>query len=183
MPKKFIRRFLPSDHSFKSHKALSFLGDRLHNPNLWHLNRRSVSGAFANGLFMAFMPFPAQMAMAAIVALFSRINLPVSVALVWITNPITIPPMFYFAYRVGAWILNVPVGAGLPFEFSYDWLMTELGAAWQPFVLGCFVVATCCSLIGYFSVRIVWRIIVQRSWQQRKLRRFLRRKKTEDQAD
>jgi uncharacterized protein (DUF2062 family) len=79
----------------KGHKNLSFLGEKLHDPNLWHLNRRSVSAAFAIGLFAAWIPTPGQMVIAAIIALYFRANLPISVALVWITNPLTMPPMFY----------------------------------------------------------------------------------------
>ncbi|MEC8208404.1 MAG: DUF2062 domain-containing protein, partial [Pseudomonadota bacterium] len=46
MPKKFIRRFLPDHQSIKQNKALKIFGKVLHEPNLWHLNRRSASGAF-----------------------------------------------------------------------------------------------------------------------------------------
>ena len=54
MPKKFIRRFLPDPQSIKQNKALKIFGSVLHEPNLWHLNRRSASGAFGIGLFFAF---------------------------------------------------------------------------------------------------------------------------------
>jgi uncharacterized protein len=47
---------------------------------------------------MMYMPPIGQMFMAAAAAIVLRVNLPISVALVWITNPLTIPPMFYFAY-------------------------------------------------------------------------------------
>ena len=47
--------------------------------------------------------------LASVLAIVSRCNLPVAFALVWITNPLTIPPMFYFAYRLGAWLLGMDV--------------------------------------------------------------------------
>ena len=69
MPKKLIKKYLPDPEKLKQQKSLQFLGDRLHEPNLWHLNRRSVSLAFAIGLFVAWIPTPTQMAIAAISAL------------------------------------------------------------------------------------------------------------------
>ena len=93
MAKKIIQRFMPSDETIKNNKSLKFLGDRLHDPILWHLNRRSVAKAFAIGLFFAWVPLPTQMAMSAAVAFYFRAHLAISVALVWITNPLTMPPM------------------------------------------------------------------------------------------
>lgn len=108
MPKKLIKRFMPSHDRIKQQKALKIFGSVLYNPNLWCLNRRSAAGAFAVGLFIAFVPLPSQMIMAAGVAILCGVNLPLSVALVWISNPITMPVLFYFAYRVGAWLLHCP---------------------------------------------------------------------------
>ena len=69
MAKKLIRRYLPDPHKIRDHKHLRLFGTLLHDPNLWHLNRRSVSGAFAVGLFMAFVPMPFQMIPAAALAI------------------------------------------------------------------------------------------------------------------
>ena len=100
MPKKFIRRFLPDHQSIKQNKALKIFGSVLHEPNLWHLNRRSASGAFGIGLFFAFWPVPFQMWLSAGLAIPFRANLPLSVATVLVTNPFTIPPIFYGAYKL-----------------------------------------------------------------------------------
>ncbi|MDD1631223.1 MAG: DUF2062 domain-containing protein, partial [Methylococcaceae bacterium] len=62
---KLLHKFIPDHDVIKQHKNLQFLGDKLHDPNLWHLNRRSVSLAFAVGLFGAWIPTPGQMAIAA----------------------------------------------------------------------------------------------------------------------
>ena len=66
MPKKFIKRFVPGHETIHGHKTLRFLGPLIKDPNLLHLNRRSVSGAVGIGLFLAFVPVPFQMLLAAI---------------------------------------------------------------------------------------------------------------------
>ncbi|MCK5395736.1 MAG: DUF2062 domain-containing protein, partial [Gammaproteobacteria bacterium] len=159
MPRKFFQRFLPHPHKIKENKVLQIFGDWLHEPSLWHLSRRSVAGAFAVGLFFAWMPVPFQMALAAGAAILLGTNLPLSVVLVWITNPLTIPPMFYFAYTVGTWIVGEPA-SDFNFELTMDWLFNELSAIWKPFLVGCFTLATTSSLIGYITVEGIWRYMV-----------------------
>ena len=155
MPRKFLKRFMPDPHEIKNNKVLSIFGSLLHDPNLWHMNRRSIAGAFMVGLFFAWWPVPFQMALAAGGAILLRTNLPMSVAVVWITNPLTMPPMFYFAYVVGTWIIDVPE---VPFvmELSIDWLMSELSVIWKPFLTGCLMLAVISSAAGYFVMNYVW---------------------------
>lgn len=169
MPRKFIQRFMPNHEVIKRQKALKIFGNILYNPNLWCLNRRSASGAFALGLFMAFVPLPSQMIMSAGMAIFLGVNLPLSVALVWISNPITMPLMFYFCYKVGAKILHVPP-QGFHFELSWDFLLEQMSTIGPPFLLGCLICGLVSSAIGYFGIRGIWRYSVVRSWQQRRTR-------------
>jgi uncharacterized protein (DUF2062 family) len=110
------------------------------------------------------------MILAAIGAIVARVNLPISVVLVWITNPLTMPPIFYFAYKVGTWILDRPVQE-IHFELSGDWLMQELGHIWQPFLLGCFICGVISAVLGYVFMRGFWRLHVSRSWQHRRQKR------------
>ncbi len=166
MPRRLIKRYLPDPHKIRDHKHLRCLGSLLHDPNILHLNRHSVSGAFAVGLFFAFMPMPFQMLLAAIGAIIARVNLPISVALVWITNPLTIPPMFYFAYLVGTWILGTPPVGG-EFEFTAERIGQELSEIWKPLLLGSFVCGVVSATTGYLAIQIIWRWLVRRSWKQR----------------
>lgn len=170
MAKKLIRRYLPDAHKLRSHQHLRLFGSLLHNPNLWHLNRRSVAGAFAIGLFMAFVPMPFQMIPAAALAIVLRVNLPIAVALVWITNPVTMPPIYYFCYRIGAWLLDTPLDV-VKFQISWEWLGTELLRVWKPFLLGSLLVGTVCAAAGYFGMHALWRWHVIREWEKRKLKR------------
>lgn len=174
MPRKIIKRYLPDYHRIREHKHLKLFGQLLHDPNLWHLNRRSVSGAFAVGLFTAFVPVPFQMLLAAAFAVFVRVNLPISVSLVWVSNPATMPPMFYFAYKIGTWILGTPARK-VQFELSFEWLLSGLGAIWEPFLLGCLVLGVSSALVGTITVRLLWRLHVFRYIKKRRLRGDLKK--------
>lgn len=143
----------------RQHRYLRIFGNLLHDPNLFHFNRRSVAGAFAVGLFFAWIPVPFQMVFAAALAIPLRVNLPISVALVWTSNPVTMPPLFYFAYLLGTWILRIPEST-FHFELSFEWLGSGLMLIWQPFLLGCFVMAVASSLLGYLGIRLLWRLSI-----------------------
>ncbi|GMR00110.1 MAG: DUF2062 domain-containing protein [Zetaproteobacteria bacterium] len=166
MPRRFIKRYMPDYATIRRQKCLYCLGTLLHDPALWHLNRHSVAGAFFVGLLIAFVPVPFQMLLAASMAIVVHVNIPISVALVWLTNPLTMPPMFYFAYKVGQWMLNLP-DHDFDFELSWNWLSHGLSHIWQPFLLGCLVLGLASGILGYLSVRFAWRAYVIHKWRQR----------------
>jgi uncharacterized protein len=166
MPREFLKRFMPTPHEIRSNRYLKIFGTILHEPNLWHMNRRSIAGAFAVGMFFMWMPVPMQMVFAAGGAILFRTNLPLSIALVWITNPVTIPPMFYFAYVVGTWVIGVPA-MHFHFELSLHWLVNELSAIWKPFLTGCFLLAIISSITGYFTISNIWRYSVMKKRARR----------------
>lgn len=170
MPKKILQKYFPNPQTIKDNQSLKFLGDKLHEPNLWHLNRRSVSRAFMVGVFFAFMPMPFQMVAAAFVGIWVNSNLPISIGLVWISNPITIPPIFYFTYKVGTVILGLPTRS-FQIELSMEWVMTELGAIWQPLLLGSLICGILFSAMGYIGMQLFWRWHVVRNWKKRQLKR------------
>ncbi len=158
---------MPDPAKLQNHQHLRLFGRWLNNASLWHLNRRSAAGAFAVGLFMAWMPLPCQMLLAAGGAILLRVNLPVSVALVWLTNPLTIPPLFYFAYQCGSRLLGRP-----PVEFnlpqSFESLLGMMGSVGLPFLFGSVVLAIISSLLGYLLIRGLWRLSIQRRWARRR---------------
>ena len=169
MPRRFIKSYMPDHHQVRRSGWLQILGDRLHHPSLWHLNRRSVAGALGSGVFVAFIPLPGQMVIAAILSIWLRVNLPLAVAAVWITNPITIPPMFYFTYRVGAWLLDSQP-LDLQFQLSWDWLAYNLGIIWQPLLLGSLIVGIILGSLTYLVVILAWRYYVIVAWRKRQKR-------------
>jgi uncharacterized protein (DUF2062 family) len=170
MPKKMLLRYLPARQQVSEHPALRPVSKWLKNPEIWHLHRRSVSGAVFVGLFCAFLPIPFQMLLASFLAITWRCNLPLSFALVWVTNPLTITPIFYFTYRLGAWLLGMELEV-TGIELSWNWLMENFSSIGYPLVVGSLVCGWVAGVSGFVIVRLLWRLHVIRHWQKRQARR------------
>lgn len=179
MPKKYFRKFLPSHETIKQSRWASWFGGWLNHPNLWHLNRHSVSGGVAVGLFAGLIPGPLQMIGATLLAVLFRVNLPVAAVSTLYTNPFTIVPLYALAYQLGVFVTGhnngqSPVKLSLP-EMTWlnwptvmlDWFMS-LG---KPLAAGLPLLALSFAIVGYFSVRILWRAMVVWEWRKRALRR------------
>jgi hypothetical protein len=173
MARNFLKRFAPDPETIRRHPSLRLFQRWLHDPNLWHLNRYSVSSAVFIGFFIAFIPFPIHTLTAAIVAIWWRANLPVALMAVWLSNPITIPAQFYLAYKIGVRILNQPQHR-FAFELSISWLRTEFDVLWQPLLLGCLVCGLCAAFLGAAAVRVFWHAQVLARWRARQRRRAAR---------
>lgn len=163
--KNRIKKLLPDPQKLKEHKYLAFVGHKLGDPSLWHFNRKTVPAAFFAGLFTGYLPIPFQMVVAALLAIRLRCNLPLSVALVWFSNPLTYVPVFYAAYRVGAWTLGLETVIPRPFEFS--WLLGQLLPLW----VGSLICGLGLGGAGYITTKMLWRISIVRSWEARREKR------------
>lgn len=170
MPRRLFKRYMPDPESIRHNKSLRFLGKLLHDPNLWHINRHSVARAMAMGLFAAFIPLPMQMLIAASLAILVRANMPISVGLVWLTNPLTMPPVFYCTYKVGSWVLGIPP-MELPEHLTWEWISGELASVWQPFLLGSLIAGVVSGALAYGLTMLYWRWWVGHNWRKRALRR------------
>lgn len=166
MPRRLIRRLLPKPQTIREHRALRSISTRLQDANLWHLNRRSVSVAAFVGIFTALLPIPIQMLVAASAAIWLRCNITIAVVLVWTTNPLTMPPIFYLTYRLGAWLLGIPAHVS-KFELSLDWINASLHEIWLPLLLGSVVSGLVCATLAWALVQLLWRLSVRLKWRAR----------------
>jgi len=156
MPRRFFRKFAVKRHQIGENWLLAPVRHLLHDNRLWGIRRRTAVPAFAIGLFIAYLPFPGHIAMAVLMALTLRINIPVAVVASFASNPLTIYPMFYGAYRLGQTILNTPP-VPFDFEFSLNWLTNTFVTIWQPLMLGCLLLGTASAVVGYLVVDLLWR--------------------------
>ena len=78
MPRRFFRRFALKRETYKGQWFLAPFSHLLHDSRLWAIRRRNVVPAFALGLFVAYLPFPGHMLIAALLALLLRVHIPVA---------------------------------------------------------------------------------------------------------
>lgn len=178
--RRFFRKHLPSHESIRQNRYLARFGSLLHHPNLWHLNRRSVSGGVAAGLFAGLVPGsnPVQFALGALLAVAFRVNLPVAVAVTLYTNPFTIVPLYLLAYQYGK--LLVGGDASFTPEPAFRWSgfhqFLDAWLAWllsigKPLAVGLVALALTLAVAGYVFVQLGWRAYVILAWRRRKARR------------
>lgn len=175
MAKKLIKKIMPDMKHIRDHKHLKVFGKFIHDPNLWHLNRYSVSTAFSVGLFAAFVPMPFQMVLAAALAIIFRANLPISVALVWLTNPFTMPPLFYLAYKIGAYVLQQPIQSHIHYELSLEWVIEKFGSIGAPLLLGSLILGLGLGTLCNIAIRLYWRFAIAKEWRNRARKRASRK--------
>ena len=118
------------------------------------------------GLFIAFMPIPGHMLVAALAALLLRVNIPVAALAVWVTNPLTVVPIFYLAYRLGCAVMNIPAQS-FPEEFSWNWMTTQLVDVWKPLWFGSMILATSIASAAYIFINVVWRMSTAYRYRRR----------------
>jgi uncharacterized protein (DUF2062 family) len=125
MPRKFFRKYLPDHAQVRAHPWAQRFKPLLRHPNLWHLNRHSVAGGFAVGLFGGLIPGPVQMLAAAVLAILFRVNLPVAVAATLLTNPVTWPFIILAALAIGR-VVTGQEGRVVG-DFEFDWQHQNCG--------------------------------------------------------
>ena len=151
------------------------MGPVLQHPNLWHLNRRSVSGGVAVGAFAGLIPGPLQMIGGALLAVVFRVNLPVAVFTTFYTNPFTIVPLYIVAYEIGTLVTGQPNGIPQmppPLENGevLKWMaglmnwMTSLG---EPLLIGLPLLGVILAAASYVAVRGLWRLFIVVEWRKR----------------
>lgn len=145
--------------------------------NLLHANdppHRLALGC-AIGMFVAFTPtIGLQMVITIFLAWLLRANKVVGVPIVWISNPATFMPMYYWCYLFGCWILHWDAinrawwhalthpPPGWLASMAFYW--SRLGQVAIPLWLGCVVIGL---LLAYPTYYIVYNVV-----RTYRLRRF-----------
>ena len=102
----WFHRHIPTRESVHRHRLLRPFARQLSQPALWKMTHRSVPRAVALGLGIGvIIPFMHTI-IAAILAIPLRANVAIAAAFTLVVNPLTIPPLYYAAYRVGSWELH-----------------------------------------------------------------------------
>lgn len=82
-------------------KFMRIFGQRTLNPVLWYVNRKSISHAVFIGTFWGILPVPFHSVFIVLTVLLIEVNLPLSLTLAWLSNPLTVVPILYLGFLAG----------------------------------------------------------------------------------
>ncbi len=173
MPRKFIRRLSVPFRKNQRDTAwyLRPFHALLAHPVYFSVNRRSIVGGLALGLFIGVMPFLGHTPVVVLAALLLRVNLPVAVLSIWVANPLTYGPIFYGEYRLGTFLLNQA-----PTVVTLDLPWLELAAAlartWRPLWVGAIVSGIVVAGSAYVLGNAGWRLMTLWRLRRREERRL-----------
>jgi uncharacterized protein (DUF2062 family) len=156
MPRRLLKRLVPTQQALQERWFLRPFGDRLADPHLWTLHRRGVTAAFGAGLAICFIPLPVHLITACTTAVIWRLNIPVICGTTFLLNPFTAMPAYYLAYRVGVGLLGTPPHH-FKFHPTWEWFTHGLVPVWQPFVVGCIACGVVFGLVGWLALELLWR--------------------------
>ncbi len=146
-----IRRTLKK--TSKHHKLKDFIKKYKIPREYLSTSRRMVSKAVFIGLFIAFIPMPMQMLAVIAVTPFSKFNVPIALAMCWLSNPFTMPPMYYMEYVTGSFLLGMET---TPVEMTMEWFTNNLGNIFIPLYTGTAFYSVFGSSLAYYLVNYFW---------------------------
>ena len=168
----WLTRHIPTRDTVEHYRLLRPFAPHLRHPSLWRLNRRSVPRGVAVGLFVAIIiPFM-HTVIAALLAIPTRANVAVAAVFTLVVNPLTIPPMYYAAYRIGSWELRhegplVDPAAAERLSGELSRALFWIHHASGPIALGILTMAVAFAIVGYLAATLAWRYWSLSRWRSR----------------
>jgi len=106
------------------------------------------------GLFIAMIPMPAQMLAVLAFTFIGKFNFPVAIAMCWITNPFTMPFIYFIEYKTGALLLGQ---SSLEVELTLTWFENNLEQILIPLYFGALFYSVSLSFMAYYGINLYWR--------------------------
>ena len=167
----WITRHIPKRETLHENRLLRPFAHHLSKPELWRMHRRSVPMGVAVGLGIGIIiPFMHTL-LAALIAIPLRANVAIAAAFTLLVNPLTIPALYYVAYRTGMWEMHADAAVTNPvaaehFSSELSRFLFWIHEASGPIALGILTIAIGAAVLGYALTAIGWRM-----WLANKLRR------------
>lgn len=161
-----IKAHIPKREDIERNRFLAPFAHHLASPNLWHLNRRSVSRGVAVGLFTGVMVPVAHTPIAVLAAAPTRANAIVAAVATWAVNPLTLPPLLYGAHWLGKHVIRPVSGDLIPNE-KVSWLHSGIKLA-EATLVGLLPIAIVVASLGYAIALGAWRFRIARKLARRR---------------
>jgi uncharacterized protein len=170
--RRWLKNNTPDRHTLEKLWCLKPFTALVLDRGCWTFNRHSVTRAFALGLFIAFIPptpLPVHLVTCIILGVLFRLNLPVLIATVFVSNPFTWLPQVAGSIWVGAKLMGMDLMPVLHALKSRN-LWAEVHQLWAPLLLGALVLGLVAAGAGYVMAQLAWRAHVLYHLRRRRAR-------------
>lgn len=176
---KWWKKNAPTRESLEDVRWLRPFAHRILEPSLWRFTRRSVPRGVALGLVVGiFLMIPGlQIIGAAMLALPCRANVPIAVAMTFLSNPATTPFILYLSLIVGNRFVHSTADIGTVMMMIdhgaslREWAAWAASAAAPALIVGLFVISVVAAVVGYLLSGCLWRVWVSHKWTLRERHR------------
>ena len=166
---------MPTPDALRRNRWLRWLGPGLFHPRLWHMSRRGIALGAGIGVFFAFLIPIAQIPLSAAVSVALRANVPAAIVATLVNTPLTFPPVYYAAWKVGSRMLGertddaAAPALAIPHEQRPAHTQTglqqrarhALGDVGKPLIVGAVTFAVVFGLLAYLAVNAGWHLRVR----------------------
>lgn len=171
----WIRKHTPHRDELVQSRWLRPFAHRIAHSELWRFTRRSVPRGVALGLIVGiFLLIPGiQIIGVALLALPFRANIPIGVAMTFLSNPATTPLLLGSSIIVGnrAFGLHADVGTFMQLLSKRagisEWTAWFLSDAAPALLAGLFIISVIAAAIGYVLAIFLWRLWIGAKWRRR----------------
>src|ERR1700733_8503068 len=170
--KRWLKSVTPDRSTLEKHWCLKHFTAVMLDRRCWTFNRDTVSRSFALGLFIAFIPptpLPLHLVICALLGVYFRLNLPVLIATVFVSNPFTWVPQVAGSVWVGAKLLGLDL---MPFlrAVTHQTFWADMNVLWPALLLGALVLGLIAAAAGYVLAQFAWRARVIYQLRRRRAR-------------
>lgn len=142
------------------------------------VNRKMITRGVAIGLFWGFIPMPMQMLAVMATTPLLRFNVPIAISMVWLSNPFTMPPMYYVEYLTGNFILGYEGIEGI--ELTMEWFSENFDDILVPLYVGTAFYSIIVTSLVYVLLNRLWIRSVHSEKHERKIARKEKKKSDND---
>jgi uncharacterized protein len=151
-----------NNQQHRSHRMLSRLVGQHRIPReLWDFHRHSLRGGLCLGVFVGFTPtIPFHMIIAAVTAVFLRVNLPIALLACWVSNPLTAGPIYWYGYKLGhAIMVRIPIAQNWVTILPGDGTLDKILSGSLSLTIGCILMAIVATAITWLTSGLITRML------------------------
>jgi uncharacterized protein len=159
----------PDRHLLEQHPRLQHLKHHFDHQRIWRISHRTLHKAAAVGVVCAMIPGPLQMIAATLWACWWKVHLPTAVLLTFVSNPITIPIIYWMAYDLGAWLTQQPLLSLETLQNLWqvlDWWQFLLRLGWN-WALGMVLLTVAAAVLVMYPGYLASCVWVRHRWRHR----------------